>query len=59
MKIIMELGRNLVLGRLPEIHKDYLAILMRVLELAFPCNQINDHRTFFQELMEADAEIHS
>ena len=36
----------------------------RVPELALPCSQIDDylkchHRTFIQQLMEADAEIHS
>ena len=36
----------------------------RVPELALPCSQIDDylkcdHRTFIQQLMEAEAEIHS
>ena len=40
------------------------AIVERVSELAFSCNQIGDypnchHRAFIQQLMEADAEIHS
>ena len=45
--------------------RDFLieAIVERVPELAFPCNQTDDylnrhHRTFIQQLMEPDAEIH-
>ena len=57
-KVTVGLGRNMVLGKSPRIHKDdpqlrLLAIMKRVSELAYPSNQIGEysnchHRVFIQ-----------
>ena len=45
--LIMGLGRSLVLGKFPRIHKDdtswLQAIVEKLPELAFSCNQIDDY----------------
>ena len=64
----MRLGRNLVPGKIPRIHKDgllkLLAIVERIPELVFSYNEIDDylnchHRIFVQQPIEANADIHS